>query len=606
MWLAVLTLFAFGLAGFALARRFVPTGEGPAVQAVASATIAVAFATLMTRALLAVGWFRLPVVLALTCAVALGARLSRRRDPPSISAAASFPWRETWSGADRAAALPLLVGMAALGLAVAAAGYMPIWAWDATGYHLPLVNYLVQTGSSAAVPVDMPYLSTYPRNAELLFALMRLALPDDTWIDAGQIPLAVVGAGTIAALASRWGARPAPAVAAGALWLAVPGVFLQLPSGYVDVCVATFVLVAVYWILSPASPASITLAGVAIGVHLGSKPSAPLASLLLFALLVARARRAGRGRWVLAAAAAAFVLGAPDYVVNLWRFGNPLWPVAIEIGPIRLPGRETVGDLLSSGAAAPRVEGALWWRIWRSWTSFRAVPAFDMRLGGFGSLAVLIAIPGALVAIRRTPDRIAVVLVLIASLLGPDPATARFILAFPALCLALTAAAASRLRGPSFVAGVMLATVIAALDLRHATPGLAGEGPPLHRYPSMSSEERLRAVGPAGRPDRWIELRRSLAPGEAIAFDASFDTSYLLWRRGLQNRVVFVSEAASPREVLSLLLRERVRYIVAEPGSAAGALVTDRTRCFRRLFDCRAQPCAVFEVQATSCLKGGA
>jgi hypothetical protein len=405
-------------------------------------------------------------------------------------------------------------------------------------------------------------------------------------------------------------------------------VFLQLPSGYVDVCVATFLLLAVYWIFSPVSRASLLLTGVALGLYLGSKPSAPLPALLLFGLAVWRAWRSWRtsltsltsqtGRTghddrghaaglrvaTLGMAALTFALGAPDYLLNLWRFGNPLWPVKMDFGPLHLPGHQSLTGLLAAGADAPRVEGSLAWRVLRSWTSFRALPAFDMRIGGLGTVAVVLGIPGALLALRHVPR--AVLLVLLASLLGPDPAVARFILAFPALCLSLAAVTASRLRRPPLlVAAVAIASVLAALDLRHAAPGLTGEGPPLSHYPAMSAEERLRAVGPAGRPDRWIDLRRSLGRGEAFAFDERFDLSYRLWRRDLGNRVLFVARHLSVAEVEALLIREGVRVLIAAPGSPAGATVARRAGCFRQLFVCPAQPCSVYEFRGPECLQEG-
>jgi hypothetical protein len=592
------TVFVLGVTGVYLARRVVPAGETRTATAVAAATLALAVAVAATRLLLALGCFWLPLFWVFSATPAFVARFW----PGTVATPAPGSWHGVLTGADRTALLPVIVGVVALGLAFAAAGYLPIWAWDATGYHLPFVNYVVQARSSAGVPPDMPYLSTYPHNVEYLFAILRLTLSDDTWVDAGQIPVAVVGAGAIAALSMRWGARAAPALAAGALWLAVPGVFLQLPSGYVDVCVAAFMLLTTYWIVSPVSPASVVLSGVALGLFLGSKPSAPLATVLLFALLAVRAWRAGRTRWLLAAAAASLALGAPDYLASLTRFGNPVWPVTVEVGPIRLPGQKTISDLLTAGAAAPRVEGPLWSRIWRSWTSFRAPPAFDMRVGGLGTVAVLLAIPGALFGMRRRPAGAPIALA--AALLGPDPAAARFILAFPALCLALAASAASCLRGRSFVAATTAAALLAALDLGHAAPGLTGEGPPLERYRAMSDEERLRAVGPAGRPDAWIDLRRSLGAGEAFAFDASFDNSYLLWRRQLQNEVVFVSASLSAAEVEALLVHKRVRFLIAGPGSPAGSLLAARADCFRRMFACPAQSCAVYEVRGPSCLQG--
>src|SRR5262249_5973137 len=154
-----------------------------------------------------------------------------------------------------------------------AAAVLPVWQWDSLGYHLPFVNYALQAGSFEGVPEELPYLGTYPHGVEFLFAGFRLVLPDDRFIDLGQIPLGLVGAGPTAAIARRLGAPRSLAAPAGALWLALPAVFLQLPTNYVDVASAAYLLVAVYFVLAPPEPRALLLGGAAVGLFLGSKPT---------------------------------------------------------------------------------------------------------------------------------------------------------------------------------------------------------------------------------------------------------------------------------------------------------------------------------------------
>src|SRR5262249_61521925 len=70
----------------------------------------------------------------------------------------------------RAATLPLLI-VTACGLAIATvtAYLLPVWQWDALGYHLPYVNFALQRGTFTDIPVDVPYLSTYPHVVEYIF-----------------------------------------------------------------------------------------------------------------------------------------------------------------------------------------------------------------------------------------------------------------------------------------------------------------------------------------------------------------------------------------------------------------------------------------------------
>jgi hypothetical protein len=591
MLVAACLVLALAGAGHLVSRAWVDVGQGRAARTVASTTCALALGVGAARTLAAFGHLRLAQLLTALGAVAVAAFLDRRRGaarPPGMGVGSLL------RSLDVSTALVLVVAGAAVVVAAAAARLLPIWAWDAAGYHLPFVNLVVQSGSAATVPDGLTYVSAYPHNAEYLFALLRLGLPDDTWLDGAQILFGVVGAGVTAAMAKRWGATAPTALAAGALWLTLPAVFLQMPTGYIDVCVAAFFLLAAYWVAAAPTPAGIVMAGLALGLLLGSKPSAPAPVACLSVILTIRALRARQGRWLLAAFGALAVLGAPDYVANIRRFHNPVWPIAVDLGPIHWPGRASVADLLAAGAAAPRLTGPLWSRVLRSWTSLRAPAAFDMRFGGLGSAVVLVAFPAIAWSARRVP-RLAW-LVMLASLAAPDPATARFILAFPALCLAVAASGASSL--PPWLTRIALAAcaALSALDLRYAAPALTGDGPSLTQLASMTDEQRLRAVGPDGPPGPWIDLRRALRPGEAIAFDRTFDLSYLLWRRHLENAVVFVPDEASRADVERLLTNENVRFLVAGGGSAAEAVAKAPGRNHRRLFACRAEPCAVYEL----------
>ena len=127
--------------------------------------------------------------------------------------------------------LPLLVFRpVAVVIAVVAGYYLPVWQWDALGYHLPYVNFALQRGTLTDLPSDMPYLSTYPHIVEYLFIAWRAMLPDDRLVDLAGVLLGSLGALAVATIARGQGARTAHAVAAGAAWLTLPAVFLQLPT----------------------------------------------------------------------------------------------------------------------------------------------------------------------------------------------------------------------------------------------------------------------------------------------------------------------------------------------------------------------------------------
>jgi hypothetical protein len=507
-------------------------------------------------------------------------------------ASLALPWRKALT---RTALPPLLVAGLALGIAVAAAIWMPVWQWDALGYHLPFVDFALQERSFAGVPKDVPYLSTYPHDVELCFLAFRAMLPDDRLVELAHVPFGLLGAAATTAFAKHAGARDDDAVIAGSLWLTVPAVFLQLPTNYIDVACAAFLLVASYWVLAMPTARTITSAGVALGLYLGSKPNAPVATALLFAVLAWRSWRGGHARWTVVAGLLILALGAESYFDNLLRHHNPIRPVRVRIGSWEWPGTTWMHNLLEAGALAPRTHGPLPWRLLVSWTSLSATPMFDMRVGGFGPLfPVALAISLTRIVRERAWVYLAPAT---AALASPDPAVARYVLAFPALVMALSARSLGRL-GPH-ARGVALAAVTgcAAWSVAYAMPGLAGEGPPLLAYAHMTDTERVRAVGADGPPSEVIAARDRLHPAQAAAYDRAFDLPYLAWTPDLSTRVVRVPDGADVAALERLVQDEDVHLLLVGEDQVAGLFARSHPERFVPLFSlsaCKSTRCAAY------------
>jgi hypothetical protein len=497
---------------------------------------------------------------------------------------------------------PLLVCTSgAVGVAVLAAYWLPVWQWDALGYHLPYVNFVVRAHSLNAVPTDMPYVSTYPHNVEMLMIALRAMLPDDRLVDLAQIPCGLLGGVATAAIARRCGAPRSLALASGAAWVVAPAVFLQMPTDYVDVACAAFLLSAIYFVLAASNArldgaASIRrlllLGGMALGLYLGSKPNAPVAVAVVSVLILWVGRREGESRAAFAALLLAGAFGAGTFVENAIQYGNPIWPVGLKVGPIVLHGKTAMQHLLDSGAAAPRLHGSLPSRIIRSWTALTAPPIFDMRIGGFGPL-VLVAAPAALVTLLRRRDPVLWGAV-VSTLASPDPSVARYVLAFPALLLALGAPRLSALPGRALRLFGILAGLLGVAQIAYAWPGLSGEGPPLLAYAHMTDSQRAEAVGADGPPTPFLRARERIGANETFAFDQSLELPYLAWEADLRYRAVWIPDSLSPESVESFLKRENVRVIVAADNGPTGQWLTDRPDQFPKLFTCKSAPCSVY------------
>ena len=550
---------------------------------------------LLTLATVSVGVRLLGAAGVLTTAVVIGAAVSVAA---SVVVAVRIRGLSFWPRRMpvRPSTLPVLaVAAGAVAIATLAAYLLPVWQWDALGYHLPYVNFALQRGTFADIPVDVPYLSTYPHVVESIFIAWRALLPDDRLVELAHLPFGVLGAMAIALIASRQGVRADTAVAAGAVWLTLPAVFLQLPTNYVDVASAALLLTAIAFVLGPVDRTRVILAAIALGMFLGSKPSAPLAAVLVFvALVVANWRSGLRGTIGIAAVVVVF-LGGESYLTNLVRQGNPVWPVRVDLGPIHLPGRFPMSHLLAAGAAAPRTHGSLATRVFDSWTAMSpAVPSFDMRVGGLGVL-FLVALPFALIQVVRKRS-VVVLLVFLATLATPEPVVARYVLAFAGLVLAYAVPTIDHPRVGRFVRAsvLVLVAVGAAHNVYVAYPGLTGEGPPLRAYTHMTDDQRRRAVGADGVPTPFLDAVARVGPGEIAVFDETAYLPYLAWPPDLSRDAARIPDDATAEEADRLVHADNVRLLIVGDDAVAGSIVRGDPDRFVRLFGCKSSTCAVY------------
>jgi hypothetical protein len=548
---------------------------------------------LLTLATVAVGVRVLGAAGVLTTAVVIGAELIVTANVlVAVRIRGLKMWPRRWPVS--LSTLPVL-GVAAFALVVVtlAAYLLPVWQWDALGYHLPYVNFALQRGTFADIPVDVAYVSTYPHVVEDVFIAWRALIPDDRLVELAHLPFGLLGATAVGVIAYRQGAR-ASAVAAGAVWLTLPAVFLQLPTNYVDVASAALLLTAIAFVLSSVDSTRVMLSAIALGMFLGSKPSAPLAAVLVFSALAVAAWRSGL-RTIAIAAVVVLLLGGESYLTNFVRQGNPVWPVRIDLGPIHLPGRFPMSDLLASGAAAPRTQGSLAMRVFDSWTTiWPAVPAFDMRVGGLGVL-ILVALPFALISVIRQRS-VVVALVFVATLATPDPAVARYVLAFAGLVLAFAVPTIDHPRVGKFVhaSALVLVALGAAHNVYVAYPGLIGEGPPLRAYVDMSDYERRRAVGADGVPTPFLDAVARVGPGEIAVFDETAYLPYLAWPPDLSRDAVRIPDDATAEEADRLVHADDVRLLIVGDDTVAGSVVRRDPARFIRIFECKSSTCAVY------------
>jgi hypothetical protein len=585
MNLALLVAAAAILAGSGvLAARAFPEPRRLGDRAVFAGVLAALLPIACVRALSPFAWIARGPLLALSlavgaCALVVAGERARRQALADGRAAL----RLTRSALTSESAAPLAwIGLGSLACAAVAAWRFAPWAWDALGYHLPIVNDAIATHTLRTVPTNIPYVNAYPRAVETFFVAVRSLLSKDTWIDFAQAPFGVVACASTAAFARRAGASPPRALAFGLAFLAVPLVMLQLATNYVDLAVAAFLAASVYFATSPAlSPADVGAWALATGLLLGSKPSMPpIVTLLVLVVTVRAARAHGAGRGLAFAAlgcGAVLAIGGETYVANIAAHGNPIWPIALDLGPVHLAGEDSAQPLFVQGLPAGLAQ-ASW--IHRVLVSLFVEPRdyiYDMRLGGFGPLCAWGLLPLATVAALRAPRRAWPALLLgVCALATPAAHWMRFALALPVALLALTstAALASKWR---ITADLSLA-VLAAVGLARALPGLSAG-----------------STGVDGRESLWAALRETIGPGESFAYDASFSLpGQLTSGDGRSGAPVYLGSARTADDVERALAEGKARVVVAGDSAVTREAIRRSTGEYRLAFRCPLDSCDVF------------
>jgi hypothetical protein len=286
----------------------------------------------------------LQLLLLMGCAVLAGRQgwLALRGD---LAATARFGARTSWG------ALPLvLLAVITLGSWLLISYSVDSLLWDGIGYHLPMVGRMLTTHGFAPMETNYSVIEGYPRNLEFLMAFVVQLTGWVGMADGVQIPFLLwMMLGAIGFAHAR-GAHPGAAVAAACLIPMSPAVLRQLHTTYIDIAVGACLFFAfVYWVSAFAEKptrARIALSAVAAGVACGMKGGALLPSAVLAVLwLVVTRRQEGLkpARVAVTFGAPLVALGSYWYFRNWWAYGNPLYPIRLNVLGHTFPGDYELG-----------------------------------------------------------------------------------------------------------------------------------------------------------------------------------------------------------------------------------------------------------------------
>ena len=487
-------------------------------------------------------------------------------------------------------------------VALLASGLLETWAWDSLGYHLPVVHDVVQSGRIRVVPGRVAFVETYPRFAELFFAGFRLLLGHERFVDFGQFAFVPLLCAATFRMARRLGASSSEALASGFAPLALPVVYMQCASNYVDVAYAALLFAGLSYLVDAATSAEEILAGTFLGLALATKPTAPVALAVGLGVSIGahvlrrtflRAALVSHARIALLAA----VIGGKVYVENLLRYGNPVWPVALRFGPLRLSGTMDPHAVLDQGLSASQREWGWLARVAYSWFHEPAQYVFDQRFGGFGPVFAYALLPLLVVAVVRVPQaRVLASVVGAATLAQGGAFIARYTIALPVLGFALAPAALASLPAPLRSAAKNLLGVLLVVGAVLGANGLTDSGPSLAALARMTPRDRAARVSVDARGAEWFDLRTELRSGDAFAFDGSVGLTGLGFRADGLSRLVYLGDEAPRGEALDAAVDTEHVQFLAVHRDHSGALGPR----FVRRFACGADPCVVFEVRPKS------
>jgi hypothetical protein len=335
------------------------TAHETTVRKVLLAAVACCGQIIMTELLLGVGRVLfLSSVVAVNLLLALlvlsiGYRLRKQAFLPALQAdLASL--RCFWSAAGDGYTTTLgILLLLVYGWVFVAAWYLPPRGMDDLVYHLPTIFHYIQTHEISLLPVGLRHHFAFPENAELLFMWPTLFAGNQRLVDSINIPFVFLSIPVVYALCRHFAIAGKDAFFAALLYALCPVVIMQAGVNYIDIMVALFFLLGLYFsslFHSSGSRLYLYAAGACVGLLLGMKYTALLLVLPIQLLIIPGL---ARSRW----------RGAVGYVLLImlfcgWWYGrnfavfrDPFYPFNF-LGP--LTGRSGGGGLLTNVALNAR------------------------------------------------------------------------------------------------------------------------------------------------------------------------------------------------------------------------------------------------------------
>ena len=256
----------------------------------------------------------------------------------------------------------------------------PVLSYDGLSYHLGTAVHMAQDGDLRWYPGESLYTNFFARGTELFMAVSIMLSGSTVWVNAVQWLIFPVLIPAVYSATRALGASPPRALIAAMIPLTVPIILMQSAIAYADLFANGWFAVGFCAVLGSAGgkagPARILWMFAAAGLALAAKFNAAILCVLLglAALMLWGPRRMlmpRRGLLVYTAlglllAAAA---GLPWMLRNWTQFGSPIYPFAVEIGPLTLAEAPNPMEGARQMGEMQYYQAPFFEKLWMAWSA---------------------------------------------------------------------------------------------------------------------------------------------------------------------------------------------------------------------------------------------
>ena len=517
---------------------------------------------------------------------------------------------------------------------------LPPISYDSLSYHLIGPATWIQHGAIVHSKQNT-YSDVYPQDQEALTAWVGTFLHSLQYAGLSTLPFVAMAASAVTMMARNLRVRPHLALVGGLGFIAMPAVFLQASTAYVDIAAAATALSALGFLLVLGSAIAfekgiarglaghLVLAGIAAGLAAGIKSTGlviiPVVGVISFVQFVRvtdirpdQAERTTRPRaWVgLACWAVPITALAAFWYLRTWvTWNSPFYPATV----LGFQGLGTARQLLAANEPlqlrhAPFGQVGAMVKTWL-FDLHRHTFIYDQRLGGFGLQWPLVVVPAVVVGTywfaRRRPSYLFGLVVpgLLLAFASSAPWWARYTIALAglgcvclALCLERLALMSSRhearqrrWRVPGATVTVLTAVFVAAtaVSMWWATTPTDYEAL-VKGVPRLASPEQLVHIMASPDPEAvlypWFAYTKlnGVVPGGTTLAEVSGTQifTYPLVGEDLQRRLISIGNPETADQLANALVAAGVRFVlltpVVKPLSLSGSVAADPAR-FRPL-----------------------